>query len=119
MDFSWAFNFGESIWLTAECPWRILTPGVAFTDSDDGQKFGLPAPLDGESEVLRLLSGKRIQSVTKRETTGVLVIVFGDVTLELLHLSAGYEAWQLGCDGVELIAQGGGNVEELRVVPSK
>jgi hypothetical protein len=55
-EYSWAFVFESSATLTAECPWRILKGEIAFTERDHGQQFGLPAPLDGEPEVIRLLT---------------------------------------------------------------
>ena len=110
-EYDWVFEFGESTGLIAACPWRILTSGIAFTDSDHGQQFGLPAPLDGEQEALRLLSDKHVQSVSTRSVTGDLAIVFeGDTTLELLNLSSGYEGWQLVGGTVHIIAQGGGEL---------
>jgi hypothetical protein len=105
------FELGDTVALMAECPWRILTSRIVLTDSDDGQQFGLPAPLDGEKESLRLLSGNRIQDVSIRSVTGDLVIVFeSGTTLELLNDSSGYEAWQLFGGATQIIAQGGGNV---------
>ena len=111
-EYSWAFVFGDSATLTAECPWRILTNGIAFTNRDHGQQFGLPAPLDGEREATRLLSNK-VEQACIREDTGDLLIQFaGGVSLEILNLSFGYEAWQLCSPGRHtlLVAQGGGNV---------
>ncbi|HEX3651522.1 MAG TPA: hypothetical protein VHU18_01720 [Rhizomicrobium sp.] len=110
-EYDWVFEFGTAVALTAECPWRILTSGIAFTDSDDGQQFGLPAPLDGVRESLRLLSGRQVQSVSTHSVTGDLAVAFEDgTTLELLNLSSGYEGWQLDCGTVHIVAQGGGEV---------
>jgi hypothetical protein len=108
---SWVFEFEDSIGLSAECPWRIVIPTIAFTDSDHGQQFGLPEPLDGVQEATRLLHGRSVSRTALRGGTGDLSIQFSDgTTLELLNLSGGYEAWQLSGDHVSVVAQGGGTV---------
>ena len=110
-DNGWLFEFENSIGLSAECPWRVLTQTIVLTDSDHGQQFGLPAPLDGAQEATRLLYGKLVKWTALRGGTGDLSIQFSDgTTLELLNLSGGYEAWQLSGDDVSVIAQGGGTV---------
>ena len=110
-EYSWVFEFDDSIDLTAECPWRILSNEIVFTDSDHGQQFGLPAPLDGQQEVVQRLCDRIVERAQIREVTGDLSIEFtGRVTLELLNLSGGYEAWQLSSDGTLIVAQGGGKV---------
>jgi hypothetical protein len=110
-EYHWSFGFGAKVVISAECPWRILSDEIAFTDRDHGQQFGLLAPLDGEQEVVRLLSGKLVEHASRRERTGDLLVEFsGSVTLEVLNLSRGYEAWQLFSPGMEVIVQGGGQV---------
>jgi hypothetical protein len=56
----WQFRFGDGeATLNLECPWRLLLNGaVAFGGDDDGQQFGLPAPLDGVKETEKLLSAE-------------------------------------------------------------
>jgi len=110
-EYDWVFEFENSAVLTAECPWRILSSGIAFADGDHGQQFGLPAALDGEQEANRLLSDKPTQAANIREDTGDLAVVFGGgTTLELLNLSGGYEGWQLVSGETHIIALGGGEV---------
>jgi hypothetical protein len=111
-EYDWAFAFTESAALRAECPWRILVKGrIAFASSDDGHKFGLPAPLDGEEVARRLLGQKAIERSSVRTDTGDLSITFADQTiLEVINLSSGYEGWEIGAAGIKIIATGGGRL---------
>jgi hypothetical protein len=111
-DSDWSFAFGDSVSLTAECPWRILSDGrIAHADTDDGQKFGLPAPVDGEEKTLRLLRHATIQRITIRGDTGDLSIAFGTgKVLEIINNSSGYEGWHIASADFEVIAPGGGEL---------
>jgi hypothetical protein len=111
-EYDWVFAFAEGQSVTIACPWRVLAAGrIAFSDSDDGHKFGLPAPLDGVAAAKRLLDQRRIVGVTVRPDTGDLSIAFeGETVLEVLNLSSGYEGWQANVPGKSVIAQGGGNI---------
>lgn len=110
----WVFQFSEAVTLTAECPWRILTSGIAFSDSDDGQQFGLSSPLNVENALNLLLCGKTVTHVSTRESTADLSIAFSEHgTLELLNLSGGYEAWQLQTESLLVVAQGGGKLVSI------
>jgi len=120
-EYDWAFGFGDNqaSGLRVSCPWRILKGGgIAFTSSDDGQKFGLPAPLDGEEVTHRLLEQNTIESLSIRLETGDLSIVFsGGVILEVLNMSSGYEGWELGDSGINVIAMGGGELAIYSTAP--
>jgi hypothetical protein len=60
-EYDWAFKFGDGGTVSASCPWRILADGgIALADGDDGQKFGLPNPVDGAEEATKLLSRRKI-----------------------------------------------------------
>ena len=113
-EYDWGFDFGDkpSSGLRVSCPWRILHENrIAFTDSDHAQQFGLPAPLDGEKEVERLLANKIVENVTIRPDTGDLAITFaGPTILEVLNMSSGYEGWEIGLNGLSVIATGGGEL---------
>lgn len=113
-EHDWAFGFGDdpALGLRASCPWRILKEGrIAFTDSDDGQQFGLPAPLDGEEVVRRLVGQNSIERISIHPETGDLSIVFSEGTiLEVLNMSSGYEGWEIGDAGISVIATGGGEL---------
>jgi hypothetical protein len=108
------FGFGDSSasGLRVECPWRIIVDErIAFTSSDDGYQFGLPAPLDGEEETRRLLGQKVIERVSIRSDTGDPSIAFSSNTvLEVLDMSSGYEGWEIGIPGLSVIGTGGGEL---------
>jgi len=115
-EHDWAFVFDRSVRLQVTCYWRIISEGrLALSDSDDGQKFGLPAPVDAELRSKELLLGRPIQQIAIREDTGDLSItIAGDVSLEILNNSSGYEGWEMRQlphgKGFQVIAMGGGNL---------
>jgi hypothetical protein len=113
-EYDWNFSFGDAATpgLSAECPWRIIAGNrIAFTSSDDGHRFGLAPPLDGEKVALGLLAEKPIERVSIRSDTGDLSISFpGNVVLEVLNMSSGYEGWQIGIPGLSIVATGGGEL---------
>ena len=119
-EYDWNFSFGDAVasGLSAACPWRIIAGnGLAFTSSDDGHRFSLAAPLDGEKVALSLLGENPIDRVSIRSDTGDLSISFpGNVILEVLNMSSGYEGWQIGIPGLSIIATGGG---ELAILAKK
>lgn len=112
----WDFQFGNAGWLGASCPWRIIAVAeIAHADTDDGQKFGLPKPVDGADRATGLLSGKKIVAAEVSAVSGDLRVCFeGETVLELFNNSSGYEAWHaIANDGTkrcEVIAQGGGAI---------
>jgi hypothetical protein len=111
---SWQFRFGDGdATLNLECPWRLLLNGaIAFGGDDDGQQFGLPAPLDGVKVTEKLLSASLVSLVEIREGCSDLSLTFQNgVRLEAFNGSAGYEGWTCsGKGGVTVVAQGGGNL---------
>ena len=104
------FEDGDAT-LNLECPWRLLLNGaIAFGGDDDGQQFGLPAPLDGVKATEKLLSGSLVSLVEIREGCSDLSLTFQNgVRLEAFNSSAGYEGWTCsGKGGVTVVAQGSG-----------
>ncbi len=50
------------------CLWRLVEAGrIRFTSEDDGQQFGLPAPVDAASEVNGRLVGAAVEAVQLRK----------------------------------------------------
>ena len=113
-DHDWLFVFTEGVGLVVWCPWRLLAPGrIRVSADDDGQQFGLPAPIDAAQVVTDLLAGCRARAVGVRSGVLDLVIDFdGNHTLEVLPVSSGYEAWQIDrpSDHSSVIAVGGGEL---------
>jgi hypothetical protein len=98
---------------TVSCPWRLVdTEAVLLGGSDQGQKFGLPQPVDVSAETLRVLSGKSLEDAGIDRTTGDLCITFvGPTRIEVFNYSGGYEGWEFGDQsGLQLMAQGGGQI---------
>lgn len=104
----WVFLFGDGKNISAECRWRIVSSkGIALTDEDDAQRFGLPAPVDAEAGANALLSGAKVTSANVDRTTGDFALSFSNGRrLELINNSSGYEAWNTGT----IIALGGGGL---------
>lgn len=115
-EYDWSFQFGENAWLRVECPWRILLEGrIALASTDDGHKFGLANPVNAEQLTREMLSGKAVQRVNIRADTGDLCIAFDKGTaLEALHMSAGYEQWEISTSGHLIVATGGGELAIFR-----
>ena len=108
----WQFDF-EGAGLTIECPWRIVSGGsVVLASSDQGQKFGLPAPVDLISATLEKLKGLTVETIAINGETADLCLTFGGGTrIDTFNDSSGYEGWNYADrDGVMLVAQGGGQL---------
>jgi hypothetical protein len=92
--------------------WRLLSDGnLARTSEDEGQRFGLPQPVDSISELSRALAGRTVDSIEVVPGTADLILSFGSQVLQAISNSAGYEAWQIeGPEGTVAVGQGGGNV---------
>jgi hypothetical protein len=118
-EHDWSFRFNSVGWLGVGSPWRIIAAGrIAHADEDDGQKFGLPEPVNGAERAMGLLSGKAIVSVDVAPISGDLrVHFFGGTLLEVFNNSSGYEAWHAvakdGAKRTEVVAQGGGTIAML------
>jgi hypothetical protein len=114
-EYDWVFTFDGGIPLTAECLWRLLADGViCCTSNDDGQKFGLPAPMDAAAKLDDCLRGCRIVAATMREGSLDLSLTFDNgIALELIPDSCGYEAWQLAREAEFFVAAGQGQVHHF------
>lgn len=96
-----------------DCPWRLLRHGsIAVSGEDHRQQFGLPAPIDAAQSATSLLASTIVQSVEVRGGTADLLIGFtGELRLDILPFSSGYESWQVSAPGgKQIIACGGGEL---------
>jgi len=111
-DYTWFFEFGGSVSLATESPWRFIDQGCIVVSSEDhGQQFGLPAPVNAAREVLSRAAGLTVEAAWVVTESGDLIIQFpGQVFLQLLQLSSGYESWRLSADGELSICMGGGSI---------
>jgi|GEM_PF-1249359 len=115
---SWTFNFEGRLRLNVQCPWRIVSDrGIALGSEDDGQQFGLPAPVKGETVALQLLAATALMQVLITEKTGDIVFEFDSgIRLEVFNNSSGYEGWNCGTtSGLEVIGMGGGTTANIRI----
>lgn len=125
LDGGWSFSFTgtetRGCAIFASAPWRIVTgEGIAHAADDDGQWFGLPAPVDGEARANGILGGKRVFSFTVERVTADICVEFdGGVRLEVFNNSTGYEGWnaafQVGQVDVTLVGGGGGDLSFVSV----
>lgn len=107
---SWAFDFGRDCSFNVQCLWRLRnTDRILCTVDDDGQLFGLPAPVDAELEANEHLAGRTVMSCVGDPSTGDLQITFnGGLILELISCSGGYESWQAKIGDTTIVARGDG-----------
>ncbi|WP_156442894.1 hypothetical protein [Sphingomonas sp. CCH9-E2] len=105
----WIIDVGEHLGFCVECMWRIRTAaGIELVDTDDGQIFGLPAPVDAEASANGLVANAHLVEVALDETTADLAFRLSNGSIvEVLSNSSGYESWQAYLGG-ELMAVGGG-----------
>ncbi len=111
-DWEWILVLDENVQLVISCLWRLVEDGrIRVTGEDDGQKLGLPAPVDAAAEVNRCLAGATVEAVDLRRGTLDLDLRFttGHV-LQIIPDSLGYEAWILYDGSRQVIAVGGGEL---------
>ncbi len=119
-DYSWTFGFADGSQVITESRWRLLRivgdEPIIITSEDDGHQFGLPEPVDAAKWVSSRIVGHQVVAAEVFPESGDLMIEFtGGIWLELLQMSAGYEAWEFHVRDVWYVCQGGGKV--CRVVP--
>src|SRR6266568_3644335 len=84
-EHDWVFAFDKDASIVVECLWRLIeSDRIRFTSLDDGQLFGLPAPVDAAVEVKLCLAGAVVEGVELREGALDLQIRFN--TGHVLHV---------------------------------
>jgi hypothetical protein len=111
-DHSWFFVFAHDVSVITESPWRLISDErIVVTSEDDGHQFGLLTPVDAAERVLSAVAGRTVEAASISEFSGDLSIEFsGQVHLQLLQMSCGYESWRLHFRGSETICMGGGEI---------
>ena len=111
-DYSWFFHFGERITIENESAWRFIADGHILVSSEDhGHQFGLPSPVDAVAETLSRTARRVVHTAFIDDVTGDLHLDFeGDMQLQFLQMSSGYESWRLSLPGAEIICGGGGRL---------
>src|SRR5271166_2325021 len=99
-EYDWVIAFDRDASVVVACLWRLVESGrIRFTSEDNGQQFGLPAPVDAATEVNRRLAGGVVEAVELRPGLLDLELRFSTgYALQILPDSSGYEAWNV-CSG--------------------
>jgi hypothetical protein len=113
-DWFWQFVFGQAeAVIGVEGFWRVIVDGkIDFARDDDGQKFGLPEPVNGVNRCTELLQDNKVISFELRLDVSDLFVTFENgARLEIFNTSAGYESWSYQARSGKMIhALGGGDV---------
>ena len=111
-EHDWVLLLDGETQIVVACLWRLLEAGrVRLTSEDDGQRFGLPAPIDAAGQATLRISGHRVSRAELRAGTLDLDLhLDDDVVFQIIPDSAGYEAWQVCGPMGQVIATGGGGL---------
>jgi hypothetical protein len=111
-EYDWVLAFDKDASLVIACLWRLVESGrIRFTSQDDGQQFGLRAPVDSAAEVNGRLVGSAVEAVELREGVLDLELRFSTGhTLQIVPVSSGFEAWQASSGNRQFLAVGGGEL---------
>jgi hypothetical protein len=110
-DFSWFFILDDSSTVSTESHWRLIQQRVVLTSDDDGQLFGLTAPVNAAKRVTEVIGDKLVDRFELDECTGDLSLCFDNhATVQFITLSSGYEGWRLGHGDQQIICLGGGEL---------
>jgi len=114
-EHSWQFSFAPAGSVTVESLWRIIVnDGVVLCSLDDGQRFGLPKPVDAAQAAWEIIFGKIVRAVLVSGTGDLTIQFETGAVLEILINSSGYESWNAASwsDTTKrnIIATGGGEL---------
>jgi hypothetical protein len=111
-DYSWFFWFAAGGTIVTESDWRLVTnKGIEVASEDHGQLFGLKEPVDASARVAVAVKEKEVVAFRIADRTSDLSLTFeGEVYLEFLNLSCGYESWRAQHGVAEVICMGGGQL---------
>jgi hypothetical protein len=115
-EYDWVVGFDNDASLVVACLWWLVESGrIRCTSEDDGQRFGLPAPVDAVAEVNRRLVGAAVEAEELREGLLDLELRFSTGhSFQVIPDSSGYEAWQAFIGDRQFIAVGGGELTIFR-----
>ena len=111
-EYDWIVAFDRDASLVVACLWRLVEADrICITSQDDGQKFGLPEPLESAAEVNSRLTGAAVEAIDLRSGLLDMELRFSTGhSLQILPDSSGYEAWNVCCRNRQFIAVGGGEL---------
>ena len=112
LDYDWDMRFEGGSSLMFQSLWRLVSEAsIEVTSEDDGQQFGLPAPVNAAEKLKAKIGGERISDVCVDDATSDLTFHFGSsLRLEVISTSSGYEAWSLHVKEVQIIGRNGDRV---------
>jgi len=114
-EYSWQFSFPPAGSVTVASFWRIVVDNrVVLCSLDDGQRFGLPKPIDAAQTAWEIIFDKLVRTVTVNENGDLIIRFETGAVLEILINSSGYESWNAaswsGTKKRNIIATGGGEL---------
>ena len=97
----WVFQFGKGVALSTQSQWRLLSKdAILLTSEDDGQRYGLPEPVDAVARIREFLESQVVSRVEVDQASADFTVYFDNKTvLQIVNLSSGYEAWTLDSEG--------------------
>lgn len=100
-------TLGTIFSITIGALWRLSDCDCIIVTSDDhGQWFGLPEPVDAPAKANSRLANTVLESMHIDQRTGDFELKFtGELTLEIISNSSGYESWVMSRSG-EFLAAG-------------
>ncbi len=111
-EYDWVAVFDRDARIVIECLWRLVrSERIQVTSEDDGQQFGLSAPLDAAAEVNARIAEAVVKAVDVRQGMLDLTVHFTTGhSLQIIPNSSGYEAWNASNGNQRFIAGGGGEL---------
>jgi hypothetical protein len=111
-EYDWVVALDNDASIVVACLWRLVeSDRIRITSEDEGQKFGLPEPVEAAAEVNRRLTGAAVETIELRSGLLDLELRFSTGhSLQILPDSSGYEAWNVCCGNRQFIAVGGGEL---------
>lgn len=112
LDYDWSLRFEAGPSLMFQSFWRLVSEAaIEVTSGDDGQLFGLKAPVNAAELLKAKIGEQHISDVRIDEATSDLTIHFGQgLRLEVISTSSGYEAWSLHVKEGQFIGRNGDRV---------
>ena len=101
----WVFEFGTGVVLSTPSQWRVFSKdSILLTSEDDGQKYGLPNPVDAQASIRELLEDHVATRVDVNQATADFTIHFDNgMIFQIVNLSSGYEVWELDSEGDDVM----------------
>lgn len=115
VDDSWVIIFSNDVSVSITALWRLLKDErIKLISADHGHTFGLPKPVDVNTELTTCLTGKKLTSIIIMQNTADMVLVFTDGFKIVIFISSGgYESYNLRVGRKQYIGMGMGDIEIL------